>query len=162
MEVNIEKIMGEIRAEIKEKGYTNDMLSFDDVLNMSAYHGNDFSEKSLSDMLYSVNNSHTIPVEPPIVGNPIAAFVKKVVRKLTRFYVRPAREKQNDYNAYVAQALNVIGKYIEANNALPSLSALEDRIQVLELQLRAAAKEREALLHRIEALEAAAKNPSGN
>lgn len=31
-ELNVEKIMEEIREEIKEKGYTNDMLSFSDMI----------------------------------------------------------------------------------------------------------------------------------
>ena len=155
MEVNIEKIMSEIRDEIKEKGLTSDMLSFDDVLNMGFHGASDYDERSISSALYSVNGSHTIPVEPPITGNPIAVFVKKLIRKLTRFYVRPARERQNDYNAHVARALNVIGRYIESIEERPSTAVLEDKIKVLELQLVTAAKERKELLERIEQLESA-------
>lgn len=36
-EVNVEQIMSQIREEIKEKGLTKDMLSFDDVIRYKQY-----------------------------------------------------------------------------------------------------------------------------
>ena len=51
MEVNIEKIMDDIRTEIKEKGYTTDMLSFTDVTGKSTFRGEGLDECDLVDNL---------------------------------------------------------------------------------------------------------------
>ena len=56
MEVNVEKIMDDIRTEIKEKGYTSDMLSFTDVTGKSTFRGEGLDECDLVDNLDTANN----------------------------------------------------------------------------------------------------------
>ncbi|MBQ9117478.1 MAG: hypothetical protein IJY04_10675 [Clostridia bacterium] len=155
MEVNIEKIMDDIRTEIKEKGYTADMLSFTEVTGKSIFKGEGLDECDLVDNLDTANSLCMVPFDRPLPGNPIVVFFKKIIRKLIRFYIRPTVEQQNEFNAQIVRAVNTVGKYALEVHARPDAEELGKKVELLELKLETAKKENDELRARLERLEAA-------
>ena len=155
MEVNIEKIMDDIRAEIKEKGYTADMLSFKEVTGKTTFNGEGLDECELIDNLDTANSLCLVPFDRPLPGNPIVVFFKKVIRKLIRFYIRPTVEQQNEFNAQIVRAVNTVGKYAIEIKSRPDAEELSKKVEILELKLETATKENEELRRRLERLEQA-------
>ncbi|MBR2459837.1 MAG: hypothetical protein IKB34_01210 [Clostridia bacterium] len=153
MELNIEAIMDDIRAEIKEKGYTADMLSFSDVMGISTDGSEEYNSKEFEATLNTANEICIVPFDPPMSGNPIALFIKKVIRKLIRFYIRPTVEQQNDFNAQTVRCLNMVGRIADDIYSRPSTNELEQRIRLLEFKLETATKENSELRSRLDKLE---------
>ena len=151
MEVNVEAIMNEIRTEIKEKGYTSDMLSFADVTGLPSSYSDTPSEDLRGAVIF-INESHEISESVPVSGNVIVRFIKKIIRKLLRFYVKPIVMSHNEYNALCARAFTDINDYIN-EEAKKRAAAFEGRIAALEERLNAAEKENERLSCRIAELE---------
>lgn len=133
--INVSEIMEGIRAEIKEKGYSSEMLSFADVPGDAD--SRDYSERFDADMLHGnvqyVNANHRVDSYRPLSGNPIGVFFKKVIRKLVSFYVEPYAAEQSSLNANIAQAQSQIELYIQESR-MHSTKALLERIEALELQ----------------------------
>lgn len=139
--INIEEIMAEIKQSIKEQGLTADMLSFEDV----PYKKNAQSG-SASEALDYVSTHYYIQPYKELRGNPVKVFIKKVIRKLTKFYVEPVVFEQNEFNANTVSVLNTFRGAINSQPQAQDNSELENRIETLEL----AQKE---LLNRLSALE---------
>jgi hypothetical protein len=118
--INIEEIMAEIKQSIKEQGLTADMLSFEDV----PYRKNAQSG-SASEALDYVSTHYYIQPYKELQGNPVKVFIKKVIRKLTKFYVEPVVFEQNDFNA---NAVTVMKSLTESGSA-----DLGGRVETLEL-----------------------------
>ena len=152
MDINIEKIMDDIRAEIKENGYTSDMLSFSDVVGTVTISIDKFDKAEFNGVVTYLGASNTVPLSMPLKGNPIIVFIKKVIRKLTRVTIRPIAQHQTEYNAYTARAFTMVGNYIEENSEISKLDLL-NKLEVLELKLQTASKEIEKLNLRIAELE---------
>ena len=91
-----------------------------------------------------------VPFDRPIYGNRIAVFIKRLIRKLIRFYIRPTVEQQNEFNVSMSRAMSTVGKYaIELHS-----EALLDRMNELEAKLKQVNEENEELRRRLEKLEA--------
>lgn len=118
--INIEEIMAEIKRGIKEKGLTADMLSFEDVPYRGSAQG-DNAEQALD---YLRANYYIQPYKE-FKGNPVKVFVKKVIRKLVKFYVEPVVLEQDDFNA---NAVTVLSSLAEKSSG-----DLTGRVETLEL-----------------------------
>ena len=118
--INIEEIMAEIKQSIKEQGLAADMLSFEDV----PYKKNAQSG-SASEALDYVSTHYYIQPYKELQGNPVKVFIKKAIRKLTKFYVEPVVFEQNDFNA---NAVTVMKSLAESGSA-----DLGGRVETLEL-----------------------------
>lgn len=116
MEINIEEIMQEIRQEIADKHLTPDMLSFEDVpfAKADAMSGSGLDSEEARNAMTFLNSHYNVQAYKPLAGNPVAVFVKKVIRKLTKFYVEPVVNDQNDFNANTVRMLNALTKEVEA------------------------------------------------
>ncbi len=86
-ELNVEKIMEEIREEIKEKGYTNDMLGFSEVtwedtgINAERFDWIKYNEELfLLNSTWNVNPNREIQNKLGIKGKCTTLF-KRFVRK---------------------------------------------------------------------------------
>jgi len=146
--INIEEIMAQIKGEIKEKGLTPDMLSFEDVpyskpVQVTREGGSSLADAD--DALAHMNAHYYVQPYKPIAGNPLKVFIKKVIRKLTKFYVEPVVFEQNEFNANTVSVLNTFRGAIEGQ-ASKEDSGLADRIEALELAQK-------ALLTRLDGLE---------
>ncbi len=129
--INIEEIMSQIKREIKEKNLTADMLSFEDVpyekpTDMSSGSSLEDCDSALTYM----NTHYYIQPYKELQGNPLKVFFKKVIRKLTKFYVEPVIFEQNDFNANTTKALNSLRSAVNTGS---ESSDMNDRLQVLEL-----------------------------
>ena len=118
--INIEEIMAGIKREIKEKGLTSDMLSFEDVPYRRSTAGG-----SPDEALDYIRSNYTVQPYKELNGNPVKVLFKKVIRKLTKFYVEPVFEEQNIFNA---NAVTVISHLAETD-----LGKINSRVEALEL-----------------------------
>ena len=153
MEVNIESVMNEIRAEIKEKGYTSDMLSFKEVVSVlpSSFEAGSAVEDLRGEIVY-INDSYVIAESVPVTGNIFVRFIKKILRKLLRFYVKPIVMSQNEFNGLCVRAFNDINAYVDETSKT-DITEFENKLNVLELKLKTVTKENEMLAERISELE---------
>lgn len=125
--INIELIMEEIRNEIKAKGYTNDMLSFEDVV------ASNTKKMTMEDYYDILNNTWNIPAYRVLSGNAVKIFIKKVLRKLMSFYVEPIAMEQTAFNANNVRLLNKINTYMEMTDR--KMELLEIEVEQLKKQL---------------------------
>ena len=117
--VDIEKIMEEIRREIKEKGYKEEDLHFKDIAldaeepsNMR--YSREDAERQLDYLSFHSDN----PVFFPLSGNPVKTFVQRVIRRIFLFVIYPAFQFQNKHNATVTRFLKQSMNYMNENEAL--------------------------------------------
>lgn len=142
--VNIEEIMQNIRKEIKEKGLSSDMLSFEDVPYQKPDAAvNGAGSEEVKNSLVYLNGHYNVQPYKPLGGNPLFVFIKKVLRKLMKFYIEPIVNDQNNFNANVVRVLNA-----QQNTPAPDTDELMKRLEVLELNqkqltLRVAALQQE-------------------
>ena len=118
--INREEIMAEIKRGIKEQGLTADMLSFEDVPFKKTAQGG-----SASEALDYITSHYYIQPYKELKGNPVKVFIKKVIRKLVKFYVEPVVFEQNDFNA---NAVTVMKSLSEGQAA-----DLSGKVETLEL-----------------------------
>ena len=118
--INIEEIMAEIKQNIKDQGLTADMLSFEDVPFKKTAHGG-----SASEALDYITSHYYIQPYKELKGNPVKVFIKKVIRKMVKFYVEPVVFEQNDFNA---NAVTVMKSLSDSKSA-----DLSGRVETLEL-----------------------------
>lgn len=113
--INVEDIMAEIRAEIKENRY-NDSLSFQDCITdvtNDSHFDTAFDKIKFNEELYSLNHYWNVQGYRPLHGNIITIFVKRLIRKLIKFYIEPVINDQNNYNAITTRIFNLVNVYIE-------------------------------------------------
>lgn len=114
--VNVEEIMEEIRAEIKKKGLTDDMLSFNQA-SPDTYSFGKMKEKAF------------IAWHRP-VSRGIKGIIKKIFRKCLAFLVAPMAEDQTRFNYEVVSALD------EANTKLEKLQKELKECKELIVQIK--------------------------
>lgn len=138
-ELNVEKIMEEIREEIKEKGYTNDMLSFSDMIvdekggDVEKFERVKFSEELFNlNMLWNVNPVRPIEKKPGIKGKLICLY-RKIVRRCIRSYISPIVWEQDTFNATTVRLFNLVNFYMEENmRLLEELNRVKESQDMLE------------------------------
>jgi len=113
-DIDIELIMQEIKADIKEKGYTNDLLSFNDiVVDTSTMNVSKFDKISFNEEIYTVNHTWNVQAYRVINGSKIALFFKKVMRKMVYFFVEPIVLEQDGFNASIVRLMNQMNCYVD-------------------------------------------------
>ncbi|MDO5381664.1 MAG: hypothetical protein Q4F06_02950 [Eubacteriales bacterium] len=131
MDVNVENIMQEIKNEIKAKGYSNDMLSFDDIIiDSSSMNVTKFDKIKFEENLYDANHEWQVNSYRMIQGNKVSVFFKKVLRKCMYFFVDPIVNSQNGFNASLVRMMNQMSCYIDEQNK--EIEELKKRIDKLE------------------------------
>lgn len=151
--INTEEIMRQIRAEIKEKGLDSSMLSFAEIpctQEVSHTDGN-FHAASLQQSAEYLHMRSQIEPYKPIEGNFLVIFIKKVIRKLVKFYLMPIITEQNALNLHTANAVSQVSQYIQDEST--SDHALLTRIAELEAKQEISRQEINALKSQISALQ---------
>lgn len=110
--IDIEKIMNEIREEIKTRGLSDDALEFSSG-ESPTYLSNNFNLNNLENQLHFANLNADIFQFHKIEGNLLVRIVKRIIRKCTRFYVQPFIDAQNAYNANSVRALNELLLFVK-------------------------------------------------
>jgi len=153
--INVDEIVNQIRAEIKEKGLEASMLSFEDVPfdKETSHTENHFELSSLVQSADYMNARNQIEPYKEISGNPIIVFIKKIIRKLVKFYIMPIMTEQNALNYHCANAVNQISCYVEQNSQI-NITQLASKVDELELKLTATKLETDSLRTQVKALKA--------
>ncbi|MCD7716301.1 MAG: hypothetical protein LUI39_07605 [Lachnospiraceae bacterium] len=139
-EIDIEKIMDEIREDIRRKGYADDTPSFEEIENPEQA-GYQYSEAEYQAILQEVNANYNIVWYRELEGGFPARFLKKVIRKLTSFLGVPAVVDQSNYNALVTREFNQLSGYIQAqkdelDRCHQEIALLTDKVEALEKNQR--------------------------
>lgn len=111
--INVEKIMEEIRKEIKEKGYVDDLPDFSDTSYIfSPSHRGIFDKDEFQEAVQYLNESWNIQAYRQLVGNglvgKIKVLIRKIIRKCIKFYIEPIVEDQDKFNAKVTTSFNIL------------------------------------------------------
>ena len=120
--INVENIMAEIRANIKESGADKIPLSFNENVNGA-------QPSNLDEAIQYLSYNYEVQAYHMLEGNAIKRFTKKCIRKLGSFFVLPIVAQQNklNYNYYmVAEAVK---------NQKHEISDLEEAIKTLEAKV---------------------------
>lgn len=138
-QINVEHIMEEIRAEIREKGYTADMLSFTDVP-LPAEHENMTDGISAADAVGRMRRTSFIAWRRP-VNSGMKGIVKRALYKLTGFIVAPVTEDQTAFNVSAVSMAEQIGAVLEAQQKelvqqKETIEFLQKRISRLEQKMQ--------------------------
>lgn len=137
--VDVEKIMMEIREEIKKNGLDKEILSFEEVplpnvSNNFEPNDEEFDIDFFMESTDAMNSAYKIQTERVLLGNPISVFIKKIIRKFIRFYIIPIINDQTSFNAYTVRSCNSIRNYI--------IQSREDKKRIEELEVRLASLEK--------------------
>lgn len=130
-EINVEEIMAEIRQEIKDKGYTPDMLSFRDP-NAAVEEYCEFDHDEFRDTIGFLEATKYVPWKNP-TGHGLKGFVKKVILKLVGPLIAPISDGQNTYNHQVTAAFTQLLGYVNQQNK--QLEAYSKEIEELKKRL---------------------------
>ena len=125
-QINVESIMKEIKKEIEVKGYTNDLLSFDDVIvDVGSMNVNKFDKVKFNEDIYVANHEYR-----PLQGGKVTVFFKKAIRKLVYFFVEPIVMAQDGFNASIVRLMNQMNCYIEEKDK--EIAELKKEIEELK------------------------------
>lgn len=131
-DINVEKIMSDIRADIVAKGRDKEKLSF---IDQEAALDSNSSDSGLEDAVDYISYNYEVKPYEVLQGNKIAIFFKRVIRRLTSFLIMPIVAQQNTLNYYyyrVSEAILSVKK--ENEDLLNRAELLEKRLAKLEEQ----------------------------
>ena len=112
--INVEEIMAKIRQNIKDKGYIEEekINNFDFTPEIN-------EEDNFRHDLDTLNHIWNVNLEREILSrNKLFSFVKKVIRKLTRWYIVPIMQDQITFNSYAVRTINNLNKQLDIQNDL--------------------------------------------
>lgn len=127
-QINVEEIMEEIRQEIKDKGYTPDMLSFRDV-NSSYVQIREFNSDEFKNTVGFIEASKYVPWKIENPGSGLKGTLKRMIQRVVGPIIGPLSDKQNNYNQQVAEAFSELLGYVEQQNSL--MKEYEKKIELL-------------------------------
>ena len=110
--INVEEIMANIRQNIKDKGYVEEekINNFDFTPKIN-------EEDKFRYDLDTLNRVWNVNLEREILSrNKLFSFIKKVLRKLTRWYVVPMMQDQVVFNSYAVRIINNLTQQLNEQN----------------------------------------------
>lgn len=156
--LDIDEIMRTIRQEIKEKNLDAAILDFEEIPFREEIHPDDsspFQPDSLQQSMEYLSTRNQIdPYKQPIEGNFLIRFVKKVLRKLMKFYIMPIITEQNALNLHTANAVRQTNQYISSRMQSDPVNLAEvvSRMDALEVRQSADRQEIQALRSQVRTL----------
>lgn len=133
--IDVKKIMEKIQVDIIEKGYSEDLPDFaDEYFLVPPINRGEFEAKELQLELQNLKGLWEVQCHRQLSGDGVVGkmkvFIKRVIRKSVKFYVKPIVEEQNMFNARVAKMFDIMNLYIE--KAQKENEELKRRIEQLE------------------------------
>lgn len=130
--IQVTDIMEQIRAEIKEKGFSSEMLSFADVTGENDVEngGDHFDADILRQNIRYVSEHSQVSL-----NHTNASLGDRMVRSMIRSYIEPYAEEQNTLNAGIALVQQQVELYIQESRMF-STKALMEEIEILKQQQR--------------------------
>lgn len=128
-QINVDEIMRQIRAEIKEKGYKEEMIDFEDIPVCSSPCENNSANDEIGNRIEQMKNISFIEwrrtVPPGIKG-----LIKKIIQKCIGFTVAPITEDQTNYNNMIYMTLEQLHRQLQSQQE--QMEELQQRIRILE------------------------------
>ena len=149
-EINVEKIMDEIRRQIPAEEAGWEKLRFEDIPvenGCGAESEGAFDRREFDHEVKSLAAQSTVSYFHPIPGGKLKRFVKRVLRKLIRFCVEPICEEVAAFQKRVVSSLQHMRRFVGRYNAdcLRREEELEElRAEVALLRSRIEELERKA------------------
>lgn len=115
-EIDIKKIMEEIRQEIRERGYCQSDIKFEDIPIDHEDLGTDreeFNREEFQKNIDYINARWEVAYYFPIGEGKIRIFIKRVIRKLVKFLIYPMNQDQNEMNASFVRCINQLRNYVD-------------------------------------------------
>ena len=132
--IDVQKIVKEIQEEIKEKGLTDDLPKFQSLAPGSSM--TVFDKDFFTESLYKMNSGYKIAAYRHLNGTKIMILIKRVLRKLMKFYIEPITYDVSNFNTYTVQTMNQVGAYINTQKDYEErIIALESEVEKLTKQL---------------------------
>lgn len=105
--INVEKIMEQIKKEISRREYKNDLVqTLEKGAKTASFNLYQLEEyQSLINRTWNYSANYPISSHRKYIGK-LIIFVKKCIRKLLGWYINPLVEKQVEFNANMVQAYN--------------------------------------------------------
>lgn len=128
--------MKEIEENIKERGYTEEVLNFEQIeydRQNTIYTTEEYDFDKLNAYIQNARAGATIPYYRDISNNVIVKFVKRIIRKISCFLIVPIVEEQNIFNLNVINSLNQLEQYIKIKDE--EMKKKDSRIKTLEKQI---------------------------
>lgn len=129
-EINIEKIMEEIREDIKNRGYKDEDIDFENITgNVKAVLGvkTDFSAFELKHAVEGAAGQHKIEYYRMIPKGGLKSFIQRSIRKMVRFMMIPMVDQQNQFNYQMVVCMRQMEAYVNECD-----SRLEQKDQVID------------------------------
>ncbi|MDU0939670.1 MAG: hypothetical protein E7A81_05270 [Clostridiales bacterium] len=134
--IDVDKIMSNIRQEIEDRGIQEPLASFDDIsVDMGAARvlPNKFNQNTLYRGLTELAHNWRIESYREFTGSRYAVLAKKILRKGMYFFVNPLVDDQNKNNALFLKSLGHVDCFIrdqiEENRKLKArIKELEDKL----------------------------------
>lgn len=121
--INVEKIMDEIRDNIRTSGADKIPLTIADQKTVNeAVEGPTDLEQAVEYLTY---NYEVQPCQL-LTGNPVKVFVKRCIRKLAGYFFLPIVQQQNVLNQYY---LYVAETVVDQKNEIKTLKAEIERLE---------------------------------
>lgn len=133
-QIDVKKIMEEIRNEIREKGYSPDELSFKDVsIPEVCPENNENNALGLTAGIMEAAACQRVDLYYPLSGNALKKIIKKVLRKLIGLVLVPVTLEQDRYNAIMVRNMQIVQNHIEDQQR--EIEALKRQVNELEAQI---------------------------
>lgn len=128
--IDVEKIMSEIRADIVNSGRDKEPLSFAD---QEAAAANGHKGESIEEAIDYISCNYEVQPYEVLRGNKLAVLFKKVIRKVTGFFILPIVRQQNTLNYYYYRVAETISAVKTDNEELlKKIDVLEKRVAEIE------------------------------
>lgn len=109
VKIQTEQIMDDIRKEIEQQGYHEELLHFREVdLETDIAKQECYDPEYFENAVANMNVYYKIPTEYNGHSNPVKRLFQKIVVKLISFYMEPIAEAQTRYNVESTHAMNQI------------------------------------------------------
>ena len=124
--IDVTKIMEEIRANIKESGADKIPLSFQDTSSGA-------SASTLDEAVRYLAYNYEVTAYRMLEGGRIKRFIKKCIRKAGSFFVLPIVAQQNKLNYHYYMVCEAVkNQKTEIEDLEKTLAALEQRVASIE------------------------------
>lgn len=140
--IKSEQVLNEVRSDIKKRKLDGTLPSFQDVVQENQgdtmvlldADGDEYDEAKLRKNLSVLKRNYMVVLDRPLAAglSKQKRFVRKVVRKLTRFYINPVVRDQNSLNAATVNVLHQMNRRIAKQQA--RISELEKEVSELKKQ----------------------------
>lgn len=138
--LNIEEITNNINKSIKERGYIEDK-----IINNFDFTPKIEESRTIQKEFEDLNHLWNINLEREVLSrNGVFLFIKKVIRKLSRWYIKPIMEDQITFNSNIVRASNYLKSNLEitkdqlsenvenTSKVLRKMGILEDKLVTFE------------------------------